>query len=187
MSENLRRYTRALYTLDAVARRVPDDAWDEPSCCEGWTAREVAGHATWVIRNVGALTGANPAPEPMAESAVAGDDPAGTIAEAVQATLAGLDQQGILQRVEATPFGEMAVDDFIGVLWVDPLTHAWDLADAVGIDHGIDAATARAAHASLQAIDAAIRGRGRFADAIEIDTDDPVAQFVAFAGRTPVR
>ncbi len=149
MSENLRTYTKALYTLDAVARRVPAEAWDAPSCCEGWTAREVAGHAAWVVANVGAAAGANPAPAPQAEADVAGDDPAAIIAAAVQTTLAGLDQQGILQRVVPTPFGEMAIDDFIGALWVDPLTHAFDIADATGIDHGIDAATADAAHASL--------------------------------------
>ena len=66
MSANSRQYTRALYLLDAVARRVPADAWDNPSCCEGWTAREVAGHASWVIRNVGAATGNMAAPEPQA-------------------------------------------------------------------------------------------------------------------------
>ena len=186
MSENLRAYTKALYTLDAVARRVPAEAWDAPSCCEGWTAREVAGHAAWVVANVGAVAGANPAPAPQAEADVAGEDPAATIDAAVQTTLAGLDRQGILQRVVPTPFGEMAIDDFIGALWVDPLTHAFDIADAAGIDHGIDAATADAALASLTAIEAAIRGSGRFADAVEVDTDDPVARFVAFAGRRPV-
>ena len=187
MSENLRRYTKALFALDAVARRVPEGAWDNPSCCEGWTARQVAGHATWVIRNVGALTGANPVPERADEVDVAGEDPAATIAEAVDTTLAGLDQQGILQRVATTPFGEMPIDGFIGALWVDPLTHAFDIADAAGIDHGIDAATAEAAHASLASIADAIRGPGRFDDAIEVETDDPLARFIAFTGRRPVR
>lgn len=186
MSENLRRYTKALYALDAVARRVPADAWDNPSCCEGWTARQVAGHATWVIRNVGAVTGANPAPERAEEAIVAGADPAATIAEAVDTTLAGLDQHGVLQRVAATPFGEMPVDGFIGALWVDPLTHAFDIADAAGIDHGIDAATAEAAYASLASIADAIRGPGRFADAIDVDSADPLTRFIAFTGRRPI-
>ena len=37
MSENFRTYSKALFMLDAVAARVPDGAWDNPSCCEGWT------------------------------------------------------------------------------------------------------------------------------------------------------
>lgn len=186
MSENLRRYTKALYTLDAVARRVPPAAWDRPSCCAGWTARHVAGHAAWVIRNVGAMTGANPPPPRADEAEVAGDDPAATIADAVATTLAGLDHQGVLQRVAPTPFGEMPVDDFIGTLWVDSLTHAFDIADAVGIEHGIDAATAEQAHASLALIADAIRGPGRFDEAVEVETDDPLARFIAFTGRRPL-
>lgn len=42
MSENSRQYIKALCALQAVATRVPDDAWDNPSCCSDWTAREDA-------------------------------------------------------------------------------------------------------------------------------------------------
>lgn len=80
MSENSRQYIKALYTLQAVATRVPGDAWDNPSCCSDWAAREVAGHAAWVTRNVAATTGNAEAPEPTPEAEAAGDDPAVTIA-----------------------------------------------------------------------------------------------------------
>ena len=186
MSANSRQYTRALYLLDAVARRVPADAWDNPSCCEGWTAREVAGHASWVIRNVGAATGNMAAPEPQAEAEVAGADPAATVSAAVAATLEALDQQGALQLVASTPFGEMPVDSFIGTIWVDALTHAWDIADAAGIDHGIDPATADAAYETLAPISELLRGPGRFDDPIDV-AEDAVARFIGFAGRTSVR
>lgn len=186
MSENSRQYTHALYLLDAVARRVPADAWDNASCCEGWTAREVAGHASWVIRNTGAATGNMEAPEPRAEADVAGDDPAATIAAAVADTLSALDQQGALQLVAQTPFGEMPVDSFIGTIWVDALTHAWDIADAAGIDHGIDGATADAAYDTLAPISELLRGPGRFDDPIDVPADE-VARFIGFTGRTSVR
>jgi hypothetical protein len=42
MSTNLRAYTKAIYAFDAVAQRVPADAWDRPSPCDDWTARQVA-------------------------------------------------------------------------------------------------------------------------------------------------
>lgn len=187
MSENLRQYTRALYALDAVARRVPADAWDNASCCSDWTAREVAGHASWVIRNVGAATGSMAAPEPTAEAEFAGNVPAQVVSAAVEDTLAALDQQGMLHHVAATPFGEMPIDDFLGVIWVDPLTHAWDLADATGIDHGIDPGMAAAAQAALAPLSDALRGPGRFDDPVATDATDPVDQFVAFVGRTSVR
>ncbi len=185
MSENSRRYIQALYALDAVAKRVPADAWDNQSCCQDWSAREVAGHASWVIRNVGAATGNMEPPERAPEAEVAGADPAATIAAAVAATAEALDQQGALQHLAQTPFGEMPVDNFIGAIWVDPVTHAWDIADATGVDHGIDEATAQAAHAQLETMIEVLRGPGRFDDAVESD-GDALARFIAFTGRTPV-
>ncbi len=186
MSENSRQYIKALHTLDAVAQNVPADAWDNASCCEGWTAREVAGHASWVIRNVGASTGNMEAPEAKPEAEVAGDDPAATIAAAVAATSAALDQQGALQVVAQTPFGEMPVDSFIGAIWVDPLTHAWDIADATGLSAGISDETAAAAQAALAPIADALRAPGRFNDALDSD-GSALDQFIAFTGRTSVR
>ncbi|MEM7287204.1 MAG: TIGR03086 family metal-binding protein [Actinomycetota bacterium] len=186
MSENSRRYVRALYLLDAVARRVPADAWDSPSCCEGWSAREVAGHASWVIRNTGAATGNMAAPDPQPEAEVAGEDPAATVAAAIADTIAALDQQGALQLVAQTPFGEMPVDSFIGTIWVDALTHAWDIADAAGVDHGIDGPTATAAYETLAPISELLRGPGRFDDPIDVEADE-VARYIGFTGRTSVR
>lgn len=187
MSENLRKYTKALYALDAVARRVPAGAWDRPSCCEGWTAREVAGHATAVIEGVGAVASGGERPAPLPEAERAGEDPAATVRSALERTLAALDQPGVINRVASTPFGDMPVDAFLGVIWVDPLTHAWDIADATGIDHGIDGDTADEAHAALAPLSDALRGPGRFAEAVPVADDaDPVAAFIAFSGRTPV-
>ena len=187
MSENLRTFTKALYTLDAVAQRVPTDAWNNATCCSDWTAREVAGHASWVIQNIGASASGGEPPAQMAEAEVAGDDPAATLRASIDGTLAALDQQGVLQSVRPTPFGEMPVDDFIGTIWVDPLTHAWDIADATGVDPAIDQETAAAAQAALQPISDMLRGAGRFGDEIATDSDDAVERYVAFAGRRSVR
>ncbi len=187
MSQNLQTFTRAAHTLRNVAVRVPSDAWDNPSCCEGWTAREVAGHASWVLQNIAAGTGHTDRPEKQSEAEVAGDDPAATVCASVDACLAALDQPGSLHTVATTPFGEMPVDDFIGTIWVDPLTHAWDLADAAGIESGIDAATAAAAQAQLEPIADMMRGAGAFGPETDAAGDDAVARFVAFAGRRSVR
>ena len=52
MSENLRNFTKAIYGMDAVVQRVPVDAWDNGSPCEGWTARDVVGHQAGVLNGV---------------------------------------------------------------------------------------------------------------------------------------
>lgn len=186
MSENLQNFTRAAHTLRNVAVRVPSEAWDNDSCCDGWTAREVAGHASWVLQNITASTGHGERPEKQPEAAVAGDDPATTICASVDACLAALDQPGSLQTVAHTPFGEMPVDNFIGTIWVDPLTHAWDIADAAGIEPGIDAATAALAQSNLEPIADMMRGAGAFGPEAAAGGSDAVSRFVAFAGRSSV-
>lgn len=159
MSENLRVYTTALYLLDAVARRVPDSAWDAPTCCSEWSVREVGGHAAWGIKNLGSvlLTGDRIAEQ--AEAEVLGDHPAEEMRAVITGTLAALDRPGVLQREIPTPFGTGTVDDSIGFFWVDALTHTWDMADGAGIDHGIDDATAARALAQMEPASDGLRAR----------------------------
>ncbi|MDG1267647.1 MAG: TIGR03086 family metal-binding protein [Ilumatobacter sp.] len=183
MSGNLQSFTQAAYTLRNVAVRMPADAWDNDSCCDGWNAREVAGHASWVLRNIAASAGAGERPEKLPEAAIAGNDPTATICASVDTCLAALDRPGALQTVAQTPFGEMPIDNFIGTIWIDPLTHAWDIADAAGIETGIDAATAAAAHAHLKPIADMLRGAGAFGPAVNPVDGDALSRFVALTGR----
>jgi len=186
MSQNLQNFTKAASMLRSAAVRVPADAWDNPTCCEGWTAREAAGHASWVLQNIaaGANGGGHPAEQP--ESDVAGSDPAATVCSSVDACLAALDQPDVLGKVSQTPFGEMPMDDFIGAVWVDPMTHAWDIADATGIGHGIDEATAAAALDQLRPMADMMRSAGAFGPEQQTSSTNSVDQFVAFSGRTSV-
>ena len=186
MSENLRKFTTSAGILRSVAARVPDDAWDNASCCDGWTAREVAGHASWVLQNVAAAASGGEPPAQQPEADVAGDDPSATLIGSVDGVLAALDREGVLAKERQTPFGEMPIDTFLGVIHVDPLTHAWDIADATGIDHGIDAATAEAAHQALAPFADALRGGGRFGEEQEPAGDGAVDRFVAFTGRRSI-
>jgi uncharacterized protein (TIGR03086 family) len=187
MSENLQKFTRATSMLRNAAVRVPADAWDNQSCCENWTAREAAGHASWVLQNIaaGASDGERPAEQP--EAAVAGDDPAATVCASVDACLAALDHPGVLQKVSETPFGTMPIDNFIGAVWVDPLTHAWDIADAAGISHGIDEATAAQAKSDLEPFADMMRGAGAFGPEQTTSSSNAVDQLIAFAGRSSVQ
>ncbi|WP_040496292.1 TIGR03086 family metal-binding protein [Ilumatobacter nonamiensis] len=187
MSANLQKFTRAVHILRNVAVRVPGDAWDNPSCCSGWSAREVAGHTSWVLQNITATTGFGDAPIEQPEAEVAGPDPAATICRSVDACLAALDHPGTLDTVAATPFGEMPIDNFIGTVWIDPLTHAWDIADAAGIAPGIDEATASEAQANLEPVSDMVRGAGIFGPETTPAGPSAVDQFVAFAGRTSIR
>lgn len=186
MSENLRRYTKALYALDAVAARVPADAWDNQSPCAEWTARQVAGHAAWVAQMVAATAAGTELSRDKTELEIAGQDPAATVRTTVDQTLATLDQHGALQKVAATPFGEMPIDAFLGIIFVDTFTHTWDLAQAAGVPHALDSELATQAHATLAPISELLRAPGRFEPALEVSDDaDPLTRFIAFTGRQP--
>ncbi len=180
MSENLRIYVKALFALDAVVRRVPAQAWDNHSPCRAWTARQVLGHAVRGLRSLTAgITGA-PAPIDLTD-----DDPVVTWTHALDAALCALDQQGSLRRNVATPFGQMTVNDAIGVVFVDPLAHAFDIAEACGIEAALPEDLATRGLAVLEPLDARLRRPGLFAAKVEIHDGTAAERFVAFTGRRP--
>lgn len=183
MSQNLRSFITGASILRSVANRVPDGAWDRGSCCSGWDARGVAAHISHGLSTVASLAAGDPPPAEPSDGGRSGDDPAVTVTDAVDRAIEALDQPDSLDR--PTPMGGMDVDRFLALVAVDALVHAWDIADATGIAHGIDGATARRALDSLQPMADQMRGAGRFDDAVETDSDDPVDRLVAFTGRRP--
>ncbi len=179
MSTNLRNFTKAVYGMDHVVRAVPDDQWDQPSPCEGWNAAEVLLHAAGAVRMVDGLARGE-----QVEAAAGG--PRSVWAAARDSVLEGLDQPGVLQKVVDSPFGSMPVDNFLGVIMVDTLTHTWDVARSVGGDEQLDADLVSAGHQALLPFGAGLRGPGRFSDEIEAaDDDDDQARFLKFLGRQP--
>lgn len=184
MSENLQNFVKGASMLRNVAVRVPADGWDRASCCAGWSAREVAGHIIWGLQTVANFAEGGGMAEEMPEAERAGDDPAAAICAAVDGAIAALDQPGALQH--DTPFG-MPLDNFLQIMGVDSMTHAWDIADATGLDAGIDEASAAAALAAMKPMEAMMRAPGRFDPAVDTDSSSSIDQFIAFTGRRSVR
>lgn len=177
MSENLRRYTQSLYAFDSVVNRAPADAWAQPSPCDEWDAAGVVAHVVGVSSMVTAAAGGE-APE-------ATGDPVADWRAARAAVLAALDQQGALQQLAQTPFGEMPLDAFIGILFLDATIHSWDLATALGIDPGMDSELAETGLGALSALGDGVRAPGLFEAAVEAPADaDPATRLAALAGRT---
>ena len=83
MSDILERYERITEQFSDRVRAVPAGAWDNPSPCEGWTARDVVGHLTsWITEFFGAQGVTFPAAPSVDEDPVAAW-------EAVRSTIAG--------------------------------------------------------------------------------------------------
>ena len=184
MSTNSRRYLRGLFAIDAIVRRTPDDAWDNPSPCERWTAREVLGHVLWIMHSMSdQMAGGDPHPQ-TPEAAMAGPDPVASWDAALARVHEAFDTQGALQKT-LPAFGGVTVDDLSMRLGIDAVVHAWDLGTAVGLAHGIADDLAAEALAMLGGIPDDQRSPEFMQPATAVAGDAPVAdRMAAAAGRS---
>lgn len=181
MSQNLRNYTKALYGFDAVVQRVPDDQWDSPSPCDGWTARDVLAHNIGMCNMIAGFAAGRGAATPDETMVL---EPQAEWAAARDGVLSALDGQGVLHSKADTPWGNLSIDRFIGIVTVDPLTHTFDLARSVGQAIVLDETLAAAGYAQLKQAGDAVRAGGRFAPAAEVADDASITdKFVAMTGR----
>jgi uncharacterized protein (TIGR03086 family) len=181
MDEILERYERITGQFSERAQAVPADAWDNPSPCEGWRARDVVGHlTTWITEFFGAQGLAFPdAPSVQDDPAAAWEAVRSTIAEALA------DPELSAKPVE-TPFSTQSFAETVDMIVTgDVFTHTWDLARATGQDETLDADQVRRMLAATGEMpEEALRSEGMFGPAIEVpdDTDDQT-KLLAYLGR----
>ncbi len=184
MSDNLRYYLACMFELDHVIRQVPDDRWDTDSPCEGWSAREVAGHAIGVVAVIPGRLGLGPEINPFEHVAeIAGDDPAASFRPIKQRTMRALDTEGALATTVRSSAGEMTLDEFLVPLGRDALVHAWDVAAATRLDVELDPDLVEQTLARLDP-DRLTRDQRGYGDAVEFADDaDPLTRLLALTGR----
>jgi uncharacterized protein (TIGR03086 family) len=185
LSSARERYRRAAGPFGAVVRSVPSDAWQRPTPCDGWVARDVVIHLVeWIPAVLGAggvdfdgLPDANVDPVAAWDGLDRGLDSA------------LLDASTAARRFTAGLVGELSVAEAIERLVIgDLVVHTWDLATATGLDAHIDQALAAEQLEGLQAMDAMLRASGHFGPEVPVVEDaDVVTRLVAFTGRDPNR
>ena len=177
------RFRRVAGAFGDVVARVPDDAWDAPAPCAGWTARDVVGHlVTWVPGVLG-RSGLELPSEPTVEH-----DPAGAWAAFADAVQAAVDDPvTAATRFDAGPPGEMTVGAAVDMLVVgDVLVHTWDLGTAVGVDVTLDPVLAGRLLEGMEQMDEALRASGHYGPAVDVPADaDVQTRLLAFTGRDP--
>lgn len=184
MSLNLRNYTKALYGMDAVIQRVPDDAWASPTPCDGWTARDVVVHCIGVMKAVRVQVETGEVA--TIGTPEFGDDLLAAWNEARDATLAALDHEGVLARQGNYWIGPGTVDDLLEFALWDPLTHSWDLATATGVEAAGSDELAAGVMPVIQAMAPILRKMGHLGDPIEVPANaDAMSQFLGLTGRDP--
>src|SRR3954468_4108284 len=165
MSEITERYERITGQFTERVRAVPAAAWDNPSPCEGWTARDVVGHLTeWIP----AFFGSQGVEFPSVPSVQ--DDPVGaweTVQETIAKALA--DPATAAKQIE-TPFAKQSFAETVDMIVTgDVFTHTWDLARATGQDETLDPDQLQRMIAGMGAIpEEALRSDGMFGPPVDV-------------------
>ena len=181
MSEISERYQRVTSLFTERVRAVPPGAWDNPSPCEGWTARDVVGHLTQWIPGFFGSQGVEFPAVPSVE-----DDPVGAW-ETVQATMAGALADPVMaaKKIE-TPFSSQSLAETVDmVVTGDVFTHTWDLARATGQPEALDPDQLQRMVAAIgQMPEEMLRADGMFGPRIDVPDDaDDQTRLLAYFGR----
>lgn len=182
MSDQLRSFTRGIYAFDAVVQRVPNDKWGAATPCPDWNATQLVEHQCAVLNGVAAMaeTGQMAAPTPSVDN-----DPASMWNECRDRLLAALDTKGALAQEGPFWFKAATIDDVCGAVLWDPVTHAWDLATAAGIDHGLPDGLLAATLATVEPRKEMLAKSERTAPALEVGADASLLeQYLAAVGRS---
>src|SRR5688500_11906615 len=119
MSDIVERYDRITSQFTDRVRSVPADAWDNPSPCDGWTARDVVGHLTEWIPGFFGTQGVEFPEVPSVH-----DDPVAAW-ETVQTTIAdALADPELAAKPVETPFSTQSLADTVDMIVTgDVFTH----------------------------------------------------------------
>ena len=179
MTEISDRYRRLAGAFAERIDAVPDDAWDAPTPCEDWTARELVAH---VVQSQGMFRGLVGRETPEVDAAA---DPAGAWRRVSGLVQADLDDPERAATTFEGVFGEQtfeaAVDRFLNT---DLVVHGWDLARATAQDDTIDPDDLRRVDEVAHAFGDTLRSPGAFGP--EVDPPPGAgeqARVLAFLGR----
>jgi uncharacterized protein (TIGR03086 family) len=180
------QYVTAWVRLAGLAAEIPGPAWDAPSPCGAWNARQVAGHLLDGERQVRAMLEARTPPAPVTDPAVLaelGTDPVGDLrdaAERVRTTVDALDPSASI----ATPHGGLGVDQFLAMALIEPVVHGWDLSAATGRPLALDEEAVAVLLDGVERLGGRLAATGMYAPAVPVRDDaSPVVRLLAALGR----
>lgn len=182
MTEISERYRRLAAEFTRRVEAVPADRWDNPSPCQGWSARDVLRHVIDTHRRMPRYVGLS---LKVGESVDA--DPRSAWAEArdgMQALLddparAGLEYEGYFARTTL----QETVDRFLGF---DLLVHGWDLARATGQDETLPAQEVHRVYTDALSLGDSLRLDGVCGPAVHVPGDaSEQDRLLGLLGRTP--
>ena len=184
MSETADRYRKVTDQFLERAKDIPAEAWDQPSPCEGWSARDVVRHLVDTSAMFAGPLGADTAAFPSVD-----DDPVRAFTAARDAILGPLGKPEMATQTTETPMGPLTLEQLVSMFGIpDVVVHMWDVAQATGIDDSLDAEEVKRLYEQMLPMDAMVRQIGVFGPRVEVPEDaDDQTKFIAFTGRRPIR
>lgn len=181
-SETAERYRKVAGQFTERVRAVPADAWDNPSPCEGWAARDVVGHLVGWVPDFISRWGVDLPAGPSANT-----DPVGAWTRLNEGIQAALDDPEVAAREADSPMGRRSLQDIVGMIVMgDVLIHTWDLSRSAGLDETLDPDEVQQMSGMMEMSDEMLRSDGQFGPRVEVPADaDPQTQLIAFSGRRP--
>lgn len=184
MSQNLRNFTTAVFGFDAVVQRMPADAWDKPSACPEWSARELVQHQCAVLNGVAEVARTRAMAAPSAPEDMS--DPVATWNTCRDEVLAALDAPGTLNAQGPFWFKAATVDELIGVVQWDPLAHTWDLARTADLDACLNEDVCESSVKTILSMQPMLEETGRTGPPVAVADDASAAdRFLGATGRNP--
>jgi uncharacterized protein (TIGR03086 family) len=180
-------FRSAIDGCEEVLQRVPEDRWDSPSPCEGWSARDVAGHLIVELHWAADLIGGNEdlVPASLASELGNNESPVRVWQSARNRLEKGCTPEA-LHRIVHWPFGDKSVDSGLGLFSLEVLVHTWDIARAAGLDVILDPDLVRDHFARLERIGHLLRGPGMYGPERSAHPEaDEQNRLMAFLGRDP--
>ena len=182
MSDISRRYSALAREMTRRVDAVPVGRWDDPSPCQGWSARDVLNHLLDSHRDMPGHAG-----HPLVFEKSVNDDPHAAWVEARDAMQkllddpdrAGMEYDGMFGRTSV----EKTVDKFLGL---DLLIHGWDIARATGQDETMPSQDLQELSGQVKEMGDMFRKNGVTGPEIEVPADAPEQdRLLGALGRQP--
>lgn len=180
MTDAAERYAELASRFVEVVRAVPEDAWSNPSPCEGWTARDVVDHVVGTHAMFLGLIDIEAVEHPPVE-----EDPlAATLAVTTQVAEA-MASPAIATKTYEGIFGEKSFEWGIDTFQsFDLAIHGWDLAAAAGLDYELDPDEIERLRVQVEGMGDTIRSPGVAGPALDPpEGADPQTRLLAYLGR----
>jgi uncharacterized protein (TIGR03086 family) len=182
--DSIERIDRATAFAGGNVNLVRGDDLSKSTPCSEFDVRALLNH---MIGNMGmAATAAEGQKAPFPEGDQFGSDPGAAYEERRQKLLSAVRGAGTLERDWELPFGTLAGSMMASILFMEHLTHGWDVAKATGQDTTMPGDLVTECMALALPMDQMLRVPGVCGPAVHVpESASPQDKFIAFMGRTP--